>query len=310
MAGAEGSVIALELVAARIRRGALRALQGAPGASVLLLPLPLSAVRRVHFQTASEQNEFLAGLAVLEESLPEIPGSVASPSLFTDPWPAIDALASDLRELGRKWQRNLDRQARVSAAILVGASVADVDDWIDPCIAALRYQKSEIKCGDERALATALARIDPIEGWAVDDLLAAFAHLPDAAGRALAAFAQTWIDSQDPFTGGASVEASSDSQHAMELLLSAQGLSPRQFSDQVVRQAKELGAVRAGALAALILGRHLLPRSLRPPARDLSLADEEIAAAAQMLRPPAMPRATRRSRSGMEHSPGLFDSLW
>jgi hypothetical protein len=311
VAGAEGPALALELVAARIPRGALRPAPGAPGASLLLLPLPLGAVRRVHFQTAIERAEFLAGLAVLEEELPKVPGSVVSPSLFSDPWPAMESPAGDVLELGRKWQRNLDRQARVSAAILVGTKAADVDDWDDPCIEALRSYASDMDCGHERVLAKALARIDAIRGWAADDLLASLASLRDGAGHALADFAQAWVASQDPFGDGAPVEPSSDSHVALELLLGAQGLSPRQLSDELVKQAKLRGAPRAGALAALILGRHLLPRDLRPHVRDLTLADEEIAATARVLRPPAKPRVARRSRSGMGQSPGLFDlSPW
>ena len=300
--GTRGSVVAVELVAAKLPRKLEQPVSDDPALAVLKSALPLDAVRRVHFRSSEERDEFVAGLRILEEGLPATPPLLATPELFVGEWDVPSAGNPELQLLAGRWARNLERQARVSAALMVGSAVSGIDGWGDPCVEQLRSKDRAEACEAVRALAVALARINPVAGWGADELGRSLREVPDHAGDGLAAFARAWAASQDPFSDEVARPASSDAEVALDLVLGLVGLAPREYSERLVANARELGAPRAAALAGLLLGRHLLPRSLRPMLADTVFARQEIAAVAlgAARSPPVRRARSRVARLGFE----------
>jgi hypothetical protein len=283
IAGSVGPTIALELVASRLPP--ILPLEHVVGvtASLLSAPIPWAAVRRVHFQQGIEREEFLAGLAVIDAGSPTEVPFVVSRRLFSGDWPSLPAGRDDQVELGRRWGAHLDRQGRVSAALLVGAAISGVSGWSDGCLAELRLARGSGGCAEVRALARGLAGIEATRGWAGRDLADAFADPADEYDQRLRDYVLTWFAGQDPFADAPKVAPSDEPEMALDLLMAAQGLPPRECATAIVRAARLADSPRAGALAGLSLGRHLLPREMRPGEVDKRLCEDEIAAAAAAL---------------------------
>ena len=309
--GTRGPVVALQLDSAKLPKATIGGLP--PGDfRVLHCPLPLSAVRSVHFQSAAECEEFAAGLAVLEEGFTPLLPLKFSPQLFgpawDDPQVSVGCAVEDPGRLGM----SLERQGRVSAAMLLGAAVAGDEAWEDPGIAQLRRneersRKVRAQSADERVLARGLAQVDPVSGWGLAELESAFAN-GVAEMAPIAGYIRTWTEAQDPFADVVARTPGTDAEKALDLLLGCAGLAPREFADQVVAAARDFGGPRVAALAGLVLGRHLLSRALRPPSRDASLAREEIDASIGKRQSPSSkaPRRGQPAAPAVEQI-GLFD---
>ena len=157
-------------------------------------------------------------------------------------------------------------------------------------------------------LATALARIDAIGGWGADDLLAAFADLPDGAGHALAAFAQAgWtrrtrsaVESRSKRARTARLPSSSS--------LGPKGYRPASsrtgWSD---RRRSSVRSERVPSRPSFLGATCFRETSALPPATSVLLT-RRLPATGRVLRPPTKRRAVRRELSGMDQQPGLFDT--
>ena len=308
VAGTRGPVVALQVDGRRVRS---LALAGTSREDAWILPRPLSfdAVLSAHFQSTAECEEFAAGLAVLEEGSPPQLQLKVSPSLFGASWdgiqPSSDGVVADAGRL----RLALERQGRVSAAMLLGAAVAGDEGWEDPGIMDLRQKvspsrKGQVSGAPERALARGLAQVDPLSGWGLAELESAFSN----GGADLADYIRTWTEAQDPFADVMAPTPGTDAEKALDLVLGCAGLAPREFADQVVASARDFGGPRVAALAGLLLGRHLLPRALRPASRDDSLAREELVAATRKGKdtPPKTPQRASPAVPAVEQI-GLFD---
>ena len=309
--GTRGPVVALQIDGRRVRSLAFAG-TSQEDAWILPRPLPFDAVMSAHFQSPAECEEFAAGLAVLEEGSPPQLQLKVSPRLFGASWdglqPSSDGVVADAGRLGL----SLERQGRVSAAMLLGAAVAGDEGWEDPGIMDLRQKvgpskKGHVSGAPERALARGLAQVDPLSGWGLAELEAAFSN--GGAGLApIADYIRTWTEAQDPFADVMAPTPGTDAEKALDLVLGCAGLAPREYADQVVASARDFGGPRVAALAGLLLERHLLPRALRPASRDDSLAREELVAATRKGKDTPL-RASQRASPAVSavEQIGLFD---
>ena len=103
--GADGPVIALELVAARIPRPVLRELPGKPAHCYCSARSRLAPCGRCT-SNGDRAARFPRGASHTRANLSASPCRSTSPSLFTDEWPAVEVPPGDVLELGRKWQRH------------------------------------------------------------------------------------------------------------------------------------------------------------------------------------------------------------
>jgi len=274
--GTEGPVIVLEL-----RPGTVPA----PDEPFLVLdrPLALSTARAAIFDSEQGLKEFAAGLELLDVS-PRGLRMRSEPTLFGGLWTSDLQIGGD-RDLARAWALHIDRQERVSGALLIGDLAARGRPWQARSVAALRAPRRQSARSASHRLrnwARAFSGVDFIEGWSS----AGLAEMLGGIDPDLGAFAARYAAASDPLFPADLPEPSTPSESAAAFLLDHQGLTAGEVIGALAttdREGPGLLPPLSAALIGLAIGRSLIAQRYRSAVRDSRLVRAEIDSAAKAI---------------------------
>lgn len=274
--GTEGPVILLEL-----RPGTV----SAPDAPLMVLdrPLALATARAAIFDGEQGVREFAAGLELLGVSLRGLKMR-SDPTLFGGLWTSDLQIAGD-RALARAWALHINRQERVSGALLIGDLAASGRPWQAASVTALR---TPLRPGARsashrlRTWARAFSSVDFIEGWSSFGLAETLGQVdPDLGG-----FAARYAAAADPLFPAELPQPSSPSESAAAFLLDHQGMTAGEVIEALAAMGRDEPDRLAPLCAALIglgIGRSLIAQRYRSAVRDARLVRAEIETAGKAI---------------------------